>query len=660
MATDFFDRQDHARRQTRRLVVLFGLSVAAIIVAIYLLLAAATSGWESHAPPRRAAWERYPAAAAARRGHPLWNPELFLAVAAGTLVVVGLGSLYKISELSAGGETVALMLGGRAVDPQTRDLAERRLLNVVEEMALASGVPVPSVFVLDNEPAINAFAAGHQPGDAVVAVSAGALKYLSREELQGVMGHEFSHILNGDMRLNLRLIGLVHGILVLAILGYYLLRTAPYVSSGRSRKDSGGAALAIFLLGLALVILGYLGVFFGHLIKAAISRQREFLADASAVQFTRNPSGIAGALKKIGGLADGSRIRDPHAEECSHMFFGDAFAGAFWNWFATHPPLIERIKAIEPDFDGRFPAVHSVVGVEDDRPLVQPRRQAVAGVAAAAAAVAPLDAGDATGLVDLPTVDHLSDVAPMLGDLPAPLLFAAREPMTAQAVVLALLLSREDEATRAKQLELLDEGVAAPIAAETRRLAGPAASLAAGARLPLVGLAVPAIRRSSPAQYARFRKTVDALVTADAKIDLFEYCLRTVLFSYLDVPFGLKKPPAARYRSLSAVARPMQVVLSMIARLGHESPEAAEKAYSATVANHPWLRQAALLPREQCTFRNFDAALAALAEASPPVKRESLAAVSACIGADGRLTPAEDELLRAIAAVLGCPVALGA
>ena len=276
-------------------------------------------------------------------------------VALGTILVVGMGSLYKIAELSAGGEQVALMLGGRAINPQTQDLAERRLLNVVEEMALASGVPVPPVYVLDHEPGINAFAAGHQPGDAVVAVSAGCLRYLNREELQGVLGHEFSHILNGDMRLNLRLIGIVFGILVLAVIGYYTMRFAG-LSSSRDEK-SGGAAAAMVILGLTLLVFGYLGVFLGKLIKSAISRQREFLADASSVQFTRNPGGIVGALKKIGGLAEGSRIRDAHAEEISHMFFGDAFAGSLFNFFATHPPLGERIRAFEPQFDGRFPQV---------------------------------------------------------------------------------------------------------------------------------------------------------------------------------------------------------------------------------------------------------------------------------------------------------------
>ena len=356
---------------------MFALSVAAIILAIYLAVELATNAYWHAARPMHDAYattrqfddasrlhspEDWPTDIGATSDYRTraWHPMLLLWVALGTTLVITIGSLHKISELAGGGEVVALMLGGRAVNPHSTDLAERRLLNVVEEMALASGVPVPPVYVLDREPGINAFAAGHQPGNAVVAVSAGCLQCLTREELQGVMGHEFSHILNGDMRLNLRLIGVVNGILVLAIIGYYILRSMSYVSSRDSKE--GGAQMGFLVLGLVLVVLGYLGVLLGNLIKSAISRQREFLADFSSVQFTRNPGSLAGALKKIGGISSGSRIRDAHASEISHMFFGDALAGSFFNLFATHPPLVKRIRALEPNFDGVFRRQSRIAG----------------------------------------------------------------------------------------------------------------------------------------------------------------------------------------------------------------------------------------------------------------------------------------------------------
>jgi Zn-dependent protease with chaperone function len=648
MATDFFDRQDHARRQTTRLMVLFGLSVAAIIVAIYLVVAVGMNAAEPVRHVSQMSETGHGRHATIRPQPTLWQPELFLGVAAGTLVIVALGSFYKIAELSAGGEAVALMLGGRVIDPQTTDLAERRLLNVVEEMALASGIPVPPVYVLDHEPSINAFAAGHQPGDAVVAVSAGALQYLSREELQGVMGHEFSHILNGDMRLNLRLIGVVNGILVLAILGYYLMRFSG--SASRSSEKNSGAA-GMFMFGLALTILGYLGVFFGNLIKSAISRQREFLADASAVQFTRYPGGIAGALKKIGGLSEGSHIRDAHAAEISHMFFGNAFSGSFFQLFATHPPLVDRIRALEPDFDGQFPEVEPVSAAEDDRAV--PRHAGAAGIAAAAVSGFSA-AATAQRIGAPPQAEDLQGANDMINSMPAPLLAAAREPFVAQAVVLALLLSRDDDAVRERQIQMLQSQVDAPLVRQTQQLVAATQSLAATARLPLVDMTIPAIKRSSPQQYARFRQVVEALVTADQKIDLFEYCLRTVLFSYLDVHYGLKKSPACSYYNVAGLVQPLAVVLSMLAHVGQEDPEQTEQAFQAGAQSLP--KKIELLPLSECSLAKFDTALGQLAASSPKVKRDIVNSVAACIMADGQVTLEEGELLRAIAAVLACPM----
>jgi Zn-dependent protease with chaperone function len=647
MASDFFDREDHARRQTRRLLVMFTMAVAVIILLVYLLLAVATRDLATaHGTAPR--WAPAPAAPS------LWNPLLFLWVAGGTIVVIALGSLYKISELAAGGQSVALMLGGRPVDPQTTDLAERRLLNVVEEMALASGIPVPPVYVLEREPGINAFAAGHQPGDAVVAVSAGCLRYLTREELQGVMGHEFSHILNGDMRLNLRLIGIVFGILVLSVIGYYVMRSAGYFTSSRDSKGQGaGAAVAVFLLGLAFCVLGYLGVFLGKLIKSAISRQREFLADASSVQFTRLPAGITGALKKIGGLAEGSRIRDGHAEEISHMFFGDAFAGSFFNLFATHPPLAARIRAFEPDFDGHFGEVQPAAAALEPR-AVRPAAALAPGGAAAGVAAMALGAAMAPPRVGRPQTEHLDHAGRLIGGMPQPLLDAARQPFTAQAVIFALLLSPDEEATRSRQLEILQAQIPPPLFQQVQQLAAAAQSLPAANRLPLVDLTVPALKMASPQQYAEFRQIVAALLAAEHKIGLFEYCLRIVLLGYLDVHFGLKKPPAIRYQTTAAVAQPLGIVLSTLANAGQNRPEDIQRAFQAGCQNLGW--QLTLAPRPQCTLAAFDAALVELAQAALKVKRDVLAAATACLAAEGQVTLEESELLRAIAAALACPM----
>ena len=329
---DFFEHQERARKSSQRLVLLFALAVAGIVASVYLTVMLFV---------------------VIKLNGQLWEPRAFSVIAVAVLAVVGAGSLYKVAQLNGGGAVVARRLGGRHVDPGSTDPLERRVLNVVQEMAIASGTAVPDVYVLDSEPGINAFAAGHGGGDAVIGVTRGAMEKLTRDELQGVMGHEFSHLLNGDMKLNLRLMGVIHGILLIGIIGRVLMHGG---GGGRSRRSKDGGA-QIALLGLALFAIGYLGTLFGNLIKAAVSRQREFLADASAVQFTRNPEGISHALAKIGGLAQGSRMASSLAAEASHMFFGDGMVHRISSVMATHPPLPERIVRIDPSFAGRFEAV---------------------------------------------------------------------------------------------------------------------------------------------------------------------------------------------------------------------------------------------------------------------------------------------------------------
>ena len=669
MPQDFFARQDHARRQTIKLLVLFGLSAAVIVAAIYIIAILVLHG-NSRA--------NYPADAAS-----YWDPALLLAVAFGTGLVISLASAYKVSELAAGGEVVAHMMGGRLVDPQTQDPAERRLLNVVEEMSLASGVPVPPVYVMDNEPSINAFAAGHQPSQAVVTVSRGCLEYLTRDELQGVLGHEFSHVLNGDMRLNLRLIGIVYGILALSIVGYYVMRSAGFAGSSSRNSDDrrGDNRAVIFFIGLAVFVLGYIGVLLGNIIKAAISRQREFLADASSVQFTRNPAGLAGALKKIGGLAEGSRIRESHAHEISHMFFGDAFAGSMFNLFATHPPLEERIKLLDPNFDGAYPPTEPAPAEAEASPRREPggpkplasyastQQAALTGLTAASPeANAPgspesgspprravsTDRDRIVGQVGAPQSQHLEFAGRMVAGLPAMIVQAVREPYAARGVVFALLLCREDQATRDRQWQLLQQYVEPPLLKLVQQLSAAVDQLSPESRLPAVDMAIPALKRLSPTQYRAFRQIVEALTAAEGKVKLFEYCLRVVLFGYLDVQFGLRPAAAVRYKSVAAVAPAAGVILSALAYAGQSQPDDIARAFQAGAQGLPGV--GGILPPQQCTFETFDAALGQLAQAAPTVKRQILDAVVACIAADGKMTIEENELLRAAAAALACPL----
>ncbi len=642
MATDFFERQDLARRNTGRLVLLFVLAVLAIMVSIDLLLAA-TMGYLSRDPATGAIdWSL------------AGDLQLVTLAVVGTLVVVGGGTLFKIAQLRGGGRVIAEELGGRRLNSDTSVPAERQLLNVVEEMAIASGTPAPPVYLLDAEDGINAFAAGFTIDDAVIGVTRGAIERLPRDELQGVIAHEFSHILNGDMRLNIRLIGLLNGILIISILGYFMFRVSAFSGHRRSSRDS--SPLPLLALGAGLMVVGFVGMLFGNLIKAGVSRQREFLADASAVQFTRQPAGLAGALKRIGGFLTGSTIKSPNAPEASHMFFGRATSG-LRGLFATHPPLADRIRKLEPSWNGEF-----VEGAPGTDSALAPHA-AAAGVASLAGneteaeAVTRGSAQSATSAVDQigqPSTAHLQYAARLIEGLPTAIVAAAHEPYGARALVYALLIDRQTEA-REVQIAHLSRAADPGVYKETLKLLPLVESLDARVRLPLVDITLPALRALTDAQYQQFKQNVAELVEADRTIDLFEWSLQRILLHDLEAHRFNVTPARVRYRKLRRLQRHYELLLSTLAHTGHRDEAAAREAFE-QAKRHVELPQARFRRGEECGLEAVDAALTVLEEASPRIKQQVLRAAAACIAADRKITSAEAELLRAMSASLGCPM----
>lgn len=511
---NFFERQDEARRNTTKLIGLFGLAVTGIVVGVYLTVVLFL-GWRGGTVN-------------------LVQPGLALVVLLGTLVLVGGGSAVKILSLRDGGHVVAESLGGEKLGHDPDSLAERQLLNVVEEMAIAAGVPVPPVYVL-KEKGINAFAAGFTPDDAVLGVTQGCIELLDRNELQGVIAHEFSHILNEDMRLNIRLIGVLHGILLVGITGRYLMYSLHV--GGRSR--SGRGRMALFVLGLALVVIGFAGLFCGRLIKAAVSRQREFLADASAVQFTRNPEGIAGALKKIGGYESGSTVTANRAEEASHLFFGNALGEGFFSsgWLSTHPPLPKRIERIDPSFDGKFPTVSTeedggaapdegrrpkaATAMSSFREEASEKRRGPSEAASVPDASVP-DPQELFNQAGTVAADQIAYGGQLRADVPDSLYRAVHEPLGAVAVVYGLLLDDED-AMRERQLRMLGHRETQAVAQETERLSPQVAEVSSRIRLPLLDLAAPALRdlsdeqRSRPPSRITSSRIMSSRITAEGK-----------------------------------------------------------------------------------------------------------------------------------------------
>ena len=628
---NFFDAQDRARRSTRWLVVVYIISTILIVAGVTLVVGV---GLNAVGQDGTAA-----------------NPELlgFTAIAA-TLLIFG-SSLYKTSRLSAGGGRVALDMGGTLVPPDVRDPLRRRLRNVVEEMAIASGVPVPEIYVLEEESAINAFAAGFTPGDAAIAVTRGTLELLEREELQGVIAHEFSHILNGDIRLNIRMMGVLFGIMVLGIIGRIVLRGGYHSSMVSSRRKGGSSG--VMLIGLGLTILGWIGLLFARIIKAAVSRQREFLADASAVQFTRQTDGIANALKKIGGFSEGSYIQRVDPEEVSHMLFAGGIA-SLTSVFATHPPLTERIRALDPNFR------------ENDYPDVDPRHRMPAKDSAQTAGFAGSEStpavlpdpgvvtGDIAAAIGRPHPEHVEYARQLRRNMPETLYDAAHAPEEAFLLTLALVL---DERDADSQLQFIEKQLGAERAALVRGYFDELCKVGPGYRYPLLEIAFPMLRHRPKSQMEYLLDLVRRLIEIDGRIDLGEFCFYRVLASHLSqaadpvADKGGNRVPRKKAHNAAID------VIRIVADQGNASEEAREHAYEAGISHFgKWAAGRKVQIDAEQTVAVLGRRLDTLRQMNSAGRKSLLQAVSNTITHDDKLTLTEAELLRAICASLDCPL----
>lgn len=630
---NFFQSQETARRNTFGLVLLFVLAVLSLIVITNLLVMVVFGFFKPGE-------EGLSLSLLAAR----FDWTVFGIIGAFVSLIILAGSVYKTTTLSDGGSAVAESIGGRLISPGSTDLHERKTLNVVEEMAIASGTPVPPVYLLANESGINAFAAGYTPGDAVIGVTHGAIAYLTRDELQGVIAHEFSHILNGDMRLNMRLICILQGILLIGLIGYYTLRS--------TRGSSSKSTLPMLGLGLGLIAIGYSGTFFGNLIKASVNRQREFLADASAVQFTRNKNGIADALKKIGGHAPGSLLRSPGASSMSHVFFTTGIKTFLQSVMATHPPLGDRIKRIDPQWDGLYKTLAREVR-EGDRaaqPTMQPPRTDWLKTAMAGAALAghlPDSAGPARS-------EQLDCAAALINEIPADIREAVYEPYGARAVIYCLVINDQADIQK-KQLQQLwafgDSGIFDLV----NKILVPVKSLDIRFRLPLIDMAMPSLRQLSGSQYRAFKNNLHYLVKIDNRIDLFEWSLQQILFHHLDPQFGQRPKPAAKSGTFKSVKEHINILMSMLVHACVQDKSQVNVAF-AKAEDELGMNGILIIAPQQIKLDTLGAAIEHLAMLQPRFKHHLLKACLRVITQDQAYTPNEMELMRAIAAALDHPL----
>ncbi|MBT3666437.1 MAG: M48 family metallopeptidase [Opitutae bacterium] len=639
---DFFEQQDKARSLSGSLFLLFGLAVVCIIISIFCLASVAVG------------FEKDLAGLA-------WTFELAVISSVGTIIAVFLASAFRISWLSSGGKVVAESMGGQRLNQNTKDPLARQILNVVEEMAIASGTPVPPVYLMDEE-GINAFAAGYSPRDAVIGVTRGCATKLDRDQLQGVMAHEFSHILNGDMRINIRLTGIIFGIVFLASIGRILTNVA-YVSGGRRRnsKDNGGGALVI--LGIGLLIIGGIGGFFGSMIRASISRQREFLADASAVQFTRNPDGIAGALKRIGGYSHGSKIQSAGAQEFSHMFFSSGIS----SMFATHPPLPIRIKRIDPNWKNSYPntdkisqqassidqtsAVSGFAGASTATPIAVSSSQQQKPVRPRGKSYSARSFLKSSQSIDK---EKLHQVRTVISSIPEALINQAKEPFGARCLLFAMLLDSKDQTVKNKQIEMINFHSEPGTSNETERTTTQLTKLSPEQKFILVEETRPAMAELSSRQFSNFQALMIQLIGADQSIDLFEWCMHKVI----EFDFGKTHSPREQLHGRASIKSRLPECSIILGALSHHGQDGADPKPSFKDGIRALDRNYDIpVPdKESCGLSSMDQALERLNKLSAVGKRSLLDACARTIDHDGKTTDVEIQILRGISSALSCPL----
>lgn len=637
----FFEQQDQARGRTTLLVSLFALAV---------ILLGAAAGATTHVA---LAWDRPP-------GEPLSDNHLSLV---GTAVIVTfgiilLGSAYRTAQLGGGGVKVAETLGGTLVTAQSPDLLERRVVNVVEEMAIAAGLPVPPVYVMQNEMGINAFAAGWSPDDAVIGVTKGALKALKRDQLQGVIAHEFSHILNRDCALNMRLMGVLHGIVLISIIGRMVMHLGSGNNHRSTRKSDG--AVQFFIAGLAIWIFGSLGVLIARMIQAAVSRQREYLADASAVQFTRNPEGIGGALATIGSQT--SALISPRGGETSHMLISEPGANNFLGPLASHPPLFDRITRILPNWNGDFAALSTPPG--SVRKALQTRAEEHSPNADEEMVREVLEGGVPGGLepfgmagalvldqVVTPQESPLIQQArSVLSRVPPRLRNAAQDPYSARALILAWVLDERPQ-DRSVQRHILEDmalvGNDAALVQETERLSVELPKLDPLAILPLFDIAVGTLFVLSDRQKEDFHALLSAVTARLSDRSYRAYCLAALSLRHL------KKDAQVEKKKAVLIKDAIETVLGILAVEGHDSVDEARRAFAAGAANLGTRSANLTMPEPQTlTVHSLDAALSTLLRLPTVTRAELLNSAEFIASHDGVLRPSEAELLRAMAICL--------
>ena len=655
---DFFSRQNDAQARSRAFFTAFFPAVFLAVVILYFVITACmvTMGILP------SIIYGYPQKILSLR------PFLIVgSVISGIIFFISWRTIRTIKK--GGGAYIAQVMGGELLETP-KDLKETQIINVVEEMAVASGLPRPRIYIFPNEFSINAVTAGLDHDDAIIALTCGAVTHLSRDELQCVVAHEFAHILNGDYALNLTMAGWLSGLLFFSVKGLELLSVTSDAANkyiNNTKQGDVGALLLITIVGVILYVGGGIGKLGAELVQAAISRQREYMADAFAVQFTRNPASLAGALKKIAGYPRRGTIKNSRALMMKSFFIASPTQSQ--DLWQTHPPLEERITTLDPHWDGKIVPIelppipqrnYSILGHDGlgattggQHQLMETAEKLPTGWPGAL--VLGLLATGSGGIRQKNLIGQgMTAATSLCKEIPAKLLKATTEPAFADPLIAAIFCRNAD--FKAAHLEIIRSGLGPEAAAWAEDFQP---LMADSFRLPLLSLATPALKAFNAEQRLRLAKTIKELIEADGKLDLFEIAAWQILKKHL----GLTKPKSYSYQSgLAGLAGSIQkdavTIVSAMAHLGSDSREKAEAAFAVGMTHFTQWPSFDLLPSDAVTSKELALALDRFSGVSEKIKNTLVLATVGAALHDHQITQKEYELLRALAAALDIPLPL--
>ncbi len=652
---NFFEQQDKARKKTFWLVLYFLLAIFFIILAIDLVVVGAII-YTNPAPYVKVTNFGY-----LLNHEAVFNLVIMTALAVSPVIVfiIILGTILKIFALSGGGVSVANMVNATPISPNTTDFLEKRFVNIVEEMSIAAGTPVPQLFVMENEPAINAFVAGYKPEDTVMVVTKGALTQLSRDELQGVVGHEFSHVYNGDMHINLKLMGILGGLLMIGQAGYFLLR---FFGNSNSRSSSdrtdGRIAIAVIIIGIGLLVIGYIGLFFGRLIKAAVSRERELLADASSVQYTRNPQGIIFALKRIQKSEKGTNLNTKNVEDVSHLCFGSARWVMFNNLLATHPPLDKRIEILDPQ--GEFANV-PLKDLKDDLKSTTEKKSPqtslnTLGMIGGATVLAgtgmvQTSVSNIQSSIGKPTNDNVMVAQKLLAHIPDSVKDVSHDPAKVENIYYALVLSELEDKTE-KIIQILQKEIASDDLKQVLDLGKLFMNLPKAAQLPLIDISMPAFKSNTQEKRASIVQTVQKIMAVGEK-KLFEFTLLSLLQKSMQDK--IPKDSKVKYNDFKPVLTEVSLLIIAVLKVTTQDESKQNSEFVRLMKNFTDnnIERPAIGSAQPIKFQEV---LSTLNQLAPLCKEKLINTLLDAISEDGVINLSEAELVRAIAANLDCPI----